>query len=65
MTLFGAASVANKPISRMPRMPAPAATAVFRNTTEADCLAVSAEPALKPNQPAHRSPAPTSTSGLL
>src|SRR5579875_2394358 len=38
---------------------------VLRNTTEAWPPAVSAEPALKPNQPNHSSPAPIMTSGTL
>src|SRR5687768_14413724 len=44
--------------SAQARRPAEAATAVFRKTTAADWPADSAEPALKPNQPTHSSPAP-------
>ena len=51
--------------SAQTRRPAAPATSVFRKTTDAECPAVRAEPALKPNQPAHSSPAPTSTSGRL
>src|SRR6478735_5458995 len=45
--------------------PVEAATAVFKKTTDADWPAERAEPALKPNQPTHSRPAPTSTSGRL
>src|SRR6478735_3348907 len=45
--------------------PADAATAVLRNTTDAEWPAVSADPALNPNQPTQSRPAPTSTRGRL
>src|SRR5438132_996453 len=44
---------------------AAAAVLVFVNASAARPLAARAEPALKPNQPNHRSPAPKSTSGTL
>ncbi len=44
---------------------ADAATAVLRKTTDADCPADRADPALKPNQPTQSSPAPTRTRGRL
>src|SRR5256886_16582118 len=44
---------------------AAAAVLVFVNASAARPLAASAEPALKPNQPNHRRPAPRSTSGTL
>ena len=44
---------------------AAAAVLVFVNASAARPFAASAEPALKPNQPNHRSPAPKSTSGTL
>src|SRR3989441_11512514 len=42
-----------------------AAVLVFVNARAASPLAASADPALNPNQPNHRSPAPSSTSGTL
>src|SRR5713226_2473482 len=42
-----------------------AAVLVFVNASAAMPFAASAEPALKPNQPNHSSPAPSSTSGTL
>ena len=42
-----------------------AAVLVFVNASAATAFAASAEPALKPNQPNHNSPAPSSTSGTL
>jgi hypothetical protein len=41
------------------------ATWVFTNVTAAGVPAASADPALKPNQPNHSSPAPRNTSGML
>src|SRR3954453_16342122 len=41
------------------------ATVVLMKVTRAVVLAASAEPALKPNQPNHSSPAPSTTSGRL
>src|SRR4029453_1869505 len=40
---------------------APVATMVFTQTTEAELLAATAEPALKPNQPNQSRPAPSMT----
>src|SRR2546427_12552141 len=42
-----------------------AAVLVFVNAIAASPFAASADPALNPNQPNHRSPAPSSTSGTL
>src|SRR5205814_889838 len=42
-----------------------AAVLVFVNASAASPFAASAEPALNPNQPNHKSPAPSSTSGTL
>ena len=47
------------------RSAAAAAMCVFRNAEPARPLAASAEPALKPNQPNHRMPAPSTVSGRL
>src|SRR5213592_909599 len=44
---------------------AAAAAFVFTNASAASPLAASAEPALKPNQPNHKSPALMRTSGTL
>src|SRR3954451_13766939 len=52
-------------VSSQPSAAAPVATMVFTQTTAAVLLADSAEPALKPNQPNHSSPAPIITSGRL
>ena len=41
------------------------ASIVVVNASAADALAVSALPALNPNQPNHRSPAPSSVNGTL
>ena len=41
-----------------------AARKVFMNACAAWALAASADPALKPNQPNHRIPAPSITSGI-
>ena len=41
------------------------ATRVFRKARQASPSAASAEPALKPNQPNHSSPAPSTTNGRL
>src|SRR4029453_19677196 len=41
------------------------AVLVFTNAYPASWLAPSADPALKPNQPNHSSPAPSSTNGTL
>src|ERR1700752_188314 len=38
---------------------------VFTNASAASPFAASADPALKPNQPNHNNPAPSSTSGTL
>jgi hypothetical protein len=43
------------------RAAAPVATKVLTQTTDAELPAVSAEPALKPNQPNHSRPAPSIT----
>ena len=47
------------------RIAAQVALKVFSMTTEALLPAASAEPPLKPNQPNHRMPAPSATSGRL
>ncbi len=48
-------------VASQPSMAAAVATIVLTNTTAAVLLAASAEPALKPNQPNHSSPAPIIT----
>ena len=48
-----------------PRMPAAGAASVLRNASAATPSAAASEPALKPNQPNHSSPAPSSVSGTL
>ena len=46
-------------------MAAEAASPVFTNAWAAWLLAAAAEPALKPNQPNHRMPVPSSVKGRL
>ena len=48
-----------------PSMPRQPATRVLRKIAAAVPLAASAEPALKPNQPNHSRPTPSSTKGRL
>ena len=52
-------------VSSQPSAAAPVATRVLTQTTAAVLFAARAEPALKPNQPNHSSPAPIMTSGRL
>ena len=53
-------AVANA-LGDQPKQAAPVATMVFTQTTEAELLAITAEPALKPNQPNQSRPAPSMT----
>jgi hypothetical protein len=64
-TQVGEVAVA-QPLDERPAEPPAAAAArkVFMNAWTAWPLAASAEPALKPNQPNHKMPVPSMTSGM-